>query len=80
LITSKIKFIDLNLIPQIIIVSAENLVNNVDADDTEFIASTDYIKGRLWSGDHELQKGLKSKGWNKFISTSELMEFIIKKR
>ena len=79
LITSKIKFIDLNLIPQIILDSAEKLVSEVDADDTEFVALTDHIRGRLWSGDRELQKGLKLKGWNKFISTSELIELSLKK-
>ena len=79
LITSKIKFIDLNLIPQNILDSAEKLVSEVDADDTEFVALTDHIRGRLWSGDRELQKGLKSKGWNKFISTSELIELSLKK-
>jgi predicted nucleic acid-binding protein len=79
LITSKIKFIDLNLIPQIILDTAEKLVSEVDADDTEFVALTDHIRGRLWSGDLELQKGLKSKGWNKFVSTSELIELSLKK-
>ena len=79
LITSKIKFIDLNLIPQIILDSAEKLVSEIDADDTEFVALTDHIRGRLWSGDRELQKGLKLKGWNKFISTSELIELSLRK-
>jgi len=79
LITSKIKFIDLNLIPQIILDSAEKLVSEVDVYDTEFVALTDHIRGRLWSGDRELQKGLKSKGWNKFISTSELIKLGLKK-
>jgi len=79
LITSKIKFIDLILIPQIILDSAEKLVSEVDVDDTEFVALTDHIRGRLWSGDRELQKGLKSKGWSKFVSTSELIKLGLKK-
>ena len=78
MITSKIRFIDLNLIPINIIASAENLVIDVDADDTEFVALTDHMHGRLWSGDRELQK--KSKGWNKFISTADLTELILKKK
>jgi predicted nucleic acid-binding protein len=80
LITSKIKFINLNLIPQNILVSAENLVSDVDDNDTEFVALTDHIRGKLWSGDLELQKGLKLKGWNKFISTADLIELIQKKK
>jgi hypothetical protein len=39
---------------------------------------TEHIKGKLWSGDKELQKGLNEKGWNKFISTEELFERTIR--
>jgi hypothetical protein len=37
----------------------------------------EHIKGKLWSGDKELQKGLIKKGWNKFISTEELFDRIV---
>jgi predicted nucleic acid-binding protein len=80
LVTSKIRFIDLKLIPQKILDSAESLVSKVDTDDTEFVALTDHIRGILWSGDLELQKGLKSKGWNKFISTPDLIKLILKQK
>jgi hypothetical protein len=43
------------------------------------VALTEHIKGRLWSGDKELQKGLTKKGWNKFITTDELYERITKR-
>jgi len=52
----------------------------VDDNDAEFVALTDHIRGKLWSGDLELQKGLKLKGWNKSISTADLMELILKKK
>jgi len=40
---------------------------------------TDYIRGKLWSGDKILQNGLILKGWTRFISTSDLLKLINKK-
>lgn len=56
------------------------LVENIDIDDTEFVALTTHIHGRLWSGDKVLQNGLINKGWSKFVSTKELYQFIHKKK
>lgn len=72
LITSRIRFINPRLIPRTLYSRAEQLTHDVDIDDTEFIALTDHIKGKLWSGDKELQDGLVKKGWTKFVSTNEL--------
>lgn len=69
----KITFINLELIPKSIFKKAEELVSQIDIDDTEFIALTDHIRGKLWSGDKELIKGLKKLGWSKIISTDELL-------
>lgn len=79
LITNKIRFINLKLIPKESYQYAEYLARDIDIDDTEFIALTEHIKGKLWSGDKYLQKGLIDKGWNKFITTEELFERIIKR-
>lgn len=72
LITRRIRFINVKLITKSAYQQAETLTQNVDIDDTEFIALTEHLKGSLWSGDKKLQKGLKDLGWNKFISTAEL--------
>jgi len=72
LITSKIRFIHLKLIPKETYLKAEALTKDVDIDDTEFVALTEHAKAKLWSGDKELLKGLKKKKWNKFITTDEL--------
>lgn len=80
LITSKIRFINLRLIPKESYQLAESLTNDVDIDDTEFVALTNHIKGKLWSGDKELQKGLAQKGWSQFITTEELFQRITKRK
>ena len=74
MITDKIRFINIKLVSKESYKFAENLTFDIDIDDTEFIALTEHIKGKFWSGDKELQKGLLKKGWNKFISTDELYE------
>ena len=73
LITKKIRFINVKLISKESYKYALTLTHDIDIDDTEFIALTEHIKGKFWSGDKELQKGLLKKGWNKFISTQELL-------
>ncbi len=78
LITSRIKFIDLQLIPNAVISRAEKMLEEIDLDDIEFVALTDHVRGKLWTGDLKLQKGLNIKGWNKFITTSELASYIQK--
>jgi predicted nucleic acid-binding protein len=77
LITNKIRFINIRLIPKESYEMAELLAKDIDIDDTEFVALAEHIKGKLWSGDKELQKGLIKKGWNKFISTEELFDRIV---
>jgi predicted nucleic acid-binding protein len=76
LITKKIRFINVQLIANKSYAIAENLTREIDIDDTEFVALTEHIKGKLWSGDKELRKGLIKQGWHKFISTDELFTII----
>jgi predicted nucleic acid-binding protein len=76
LLTHKIRFINLKLIPRESYEFAKNLTHDIDIDDTEFVALTEHIKGKLWSGDKELQSSLLKKGWNKFSTTDELYKKI----
>ncbi len=78
LIISKIKFISVQLIPGNLFNAAEKLTSDIDIDDTEFVALTEHIRGKLWIGDKELISGLKRKKWEKVISTAELYKLILK--
>ena len=80
LITNRIRIIDIRLVSKESYKHAEVQTVNEDIDDTEFVALTEHIRGKFWSGDRELQRGLMKKGWNKFITTDELYEKTIKKR
>ncbi len=71
-VTSKVKFIRVQLIPKEIYQQAEILTSDIDIDDTEFVALAEHLKAKLWTGDKVLIKGLGQKGWNRFITTNEL--------
>jgi hypothetical protein len=38
----------------------------------------EHLRGKLWTGDKQLVKGLKKKNWNHTISTDELFKAVIK--
>jgi predicted nucleic acid-binding protein len=79
LIISRIRFINVELIPEKLFIKAEKLTGDIDIDDTEFVALTEHVRGRLWTGDKELIKGLRKKNWNYLISTDELYKLIVKR-
>jgi predicted nucleic acid-binding protein len=79
LIISRIRFINVELIPEKLFIKAEKLTGDIDIDDTEFVALTEHVRGRLWTGDKELIKGLRKKNWNYPLSTDELYKLIVKR-
>jgi putative PIN family toxin of toxin-antitoxin system len=79
LITRRIRFINLRLIPSETFQKAENLTRDIDIDDTEFVALAEHAKAKLWTGDKRLIQGLRRKGWNKVLSTEDLLASITKK-
>ena len=80
LFTRKIRFINIHLIPKQVYIKALSLTEDVDVDDTEFVALTEHIKGKFWSGDKELRRGLVSKGWDKFVFLEDLYEMVRSKK
>jgi predicted nucleic acid-binding protein len=80
LLEKKIKIVDVRLIPKNYIKTAISLLQDIDIDDVEYVALTDHIKGKLWTGDKILIKGLQRKGWNKFISVREIKLLSTSKR
>lgn len=80
LYTRRIRFINIKLISKKAYQMAEKLTFDIDIDDTEFVALTEHLRGKLWSGDKELQTGLSRKGWNKFITSNEIFESTIRKK
>jgi predicted nucleic acid-binding protein len=53
---------------------AEKLISDVDVDDIVFVALSIYLQAYLWTGDKVLYDGLKSKGFDKVLSTTELKQ------
>jgi predicted nucleic acid-binding protein len=75
LITRRIKLIHVELIPIKTLTKIWQLTSTIDEDDTEFVGLTEHIKGKLWTGDKQLIKGLSRLGWDKFITTAELYDW-----
>jgi predicted nucleic acid-binding protein len=76
LVESRIFFINEELLPDAIITEAKELVAGVDFDDFAFVAITNVLGGRLWTGDKRLMDGLKQKGYKQIISTLEIWELL----
>jgi predicted nucleic acid-binding protein len=70
---TKIHFVNEELIPERIWLKAEKLTKDIDIDDIDFVALTDYLKGVLWTGDKELYDGLKKSGFKKVVNTQDLL-------
>lgn len=47
---------------------------DIDPDDTIFVAFSEYLNAKLWTGDNKLIKGLKSKGFNEVVTTKDIIE------
>jgi predicted nucleic acid-binding protein len=81
LIFRNILVVNHSLIPVNDYAKAEQLCSAIDADDTIFVALTEFSKGRLWTGDMKLIKGLMGKGYKRMIMTEEIYnEFLLKQQ
>jgi predicted nucleic acid-binding protein len=74
-----VKMINSDSIPRNISEKAIEIVRDIDIDDFPFVALHLYTKHKLWTGDTVLIKGLKEKGFDICITTSELKNSLYKK-
>ncbi len=72
-ITTSLNFTSEALIPFEFWLKGAELVRDIDMDDIAFIALSEYLGCKLWTGDRELIKGLAKKGYHNFITTEELL-------
>jgi len=52
--------------------TAFNLVKEVDEKDVHYVAFSKQFNRKIWSGDKQLIRGLRRKGFDSFITTDEL--------
>lgn len=71
-ITNCINFTAEALIPFEYWLKGAELVRETDMDDIAFLALTEFLGIKIWTGDRALMKGLAKKGYSNFIMTEEL--------
>lgn len=76
IVMHQITFIDERLIPKKLLVNAQKLLQDIDENDIFFVALTDFLNGKLWTGDKQLYNGLKNKKYHEILSTSELSHLL----
>lgn len=74
LLMHEIRVMNSKLIPTEFYNKALNLCKDVDINDTIFVALSEYLRARLWTGDKKLKSGLEPKGYFRIISTEQLFK------
>ena len=78
-VIKRVSFINEGTIPSKIFEKAYNLTRDIDEKDTVFVAMSDFLNCKIWTGDIILIEGLKEKGFKNFIRTSELLQILLNK-
>lgn len=79
-IIRRINFVDDILIPDDVIEDAIDLVADIDENDILFVALTNHLNAKLWTGDKKLISGLKVKEYSKMLTTNDLYDIFIEKQ
>ncbi|MBM3237771.1 DNA-binding protein [Candidatus Poribacteria bacterium] len=74
-ILTRINFVNEEIIPKTIFRAAYDLCNNIDENDTPFVALTVFLDGYLLTGDKKLIEGLKSKGFERILSLTDILNY-----
>ena len=73
LVCKDIKFISEEQISDANWEMAYDLVKGIDERDIHYVAFSKQFDRKIWSGDKQLMKGLKSGGFDNFIATKDLL-------
>ncbi|MDR3185073.1 MAG: hypothetical protein LBT49_06695 [Prevotellaceae bacterium] len=76
LVESRIFFIDEELLPTSIITEAQRWVAGIDFDDFAFVAIAAHLNASLWTGDKKLINGLRRKGYDRIVTTTDLWHIV----
>lgn len=79
LVLKNITILNHAIIPKKIYRKAEVLCQDIDIDDTIFVAVSKFIDGFLWTGDQKLIAGLGNKNFKKVITTKEMYQIFMTK-
>ena len=71
---SALQFISEEQFPYAIWQASIPLVREVDMDDVAFVALTKYLDGHLWTGDKKLINALRQKGYDRLLTTQDLVK------
>ncbi|MCX6271827.1 MAG: PIN domain-containing protein [Bacteroidetes bacterium] len=75
-IISRIELINEEFISKENLLIAECIVKDIDLNDVLFVALSLELKGKLWTGDKKLVRGITDKGFDQIVTTIELSEII----
>ena len=78
-IASRIKFVDGILISDEDVDKATIVTQGIDENDILFVALTNHLGEKLWTGDKKLRTGLKKKKYFRTLSTDNLYDLFIEK-
>jgi len=78
-ITSNVIFYTVDDVPKKYTQKAIEIVRDIDIFDAPFIALHLYKKHKIWTGDRILINGLKKKGYDICITTTQLKKMLYKK-
>lgn len=79
IITERITFVDEIFLSDTDIEKAIELVSEVDEEDALFVALTNNLKSKLWTGDKKLINGLRKRGFNRVVTTGYLYDLFLDK-
>ncbi len=81
LVMRNIRVLNLTIVPLNFYKDAIKLCEDIDVDDSVFIAFAEFLNAKLWTGDKKLINGLLKKGFKRLLTTEELFrDFIDKER